>query len=354
MKLNILDISDNSWLEILNRLPHDVYHLPEYVALEAQRTNTIPQAFILEDGDCLFFIPYLLRSCADIARSQNLDIYDVFSPYGYPGILMNEVAIQNPEFLESALAKFSSTLQKNNVCSAFLRLHPILGSEFTDSLKSQYFRPNGQTISIDLTLDENRIWAKTRRGHQSTINKCIRLGFTAKTVPLLEHLDKFIDIYLETMERVNAQDRYYFSRQYFESLLELNEKIHLGVVESEGQIICACLFFESCNIVQAHLGGTKTAFLKQSPFNLLLHHMALWGKARGNKYLHIGGGLGGKKDNLYTFKSGFSKQRHDFFTFRSIVDRLQYNDLLEYRAKFLNKPIEELKRSQFFPAYRAT
>ena len=126
------------------------------------------------------------------------------------------------------------------------------------------------------------------------------------------------------------------------------------MIELSDEIVCACLFFESCGIVQAHLGGTKTEFLKQSPFNLLLHHMRLWAKHRGNQYLHIGGGVGGKKDNLYTFKSGFSKQRHEFYTLRSVVDSQKYHDLVQIRAKAIAKSVEELEQSQFFPAYRAS
>ena len=353
MTIEILDVLHPSWSETLSKLPHDVYHLPDYVALDAQRTKTTPKAFLLEEGEKIFFAPYLLRSCADITKLEQSDTYDVISPYGYPGILMNEAAIKTPGFLDSAINKFSSTLKEQGVCSAFLRLHPILGSEFINTCQSNYFQENGQTISIDLTLDTDTIWAKTRKGHQSTINKCIRLGFTAQTVSFAEYIDDFIGIYTETMDRVQAQDNYYFSREYFQGLIKLEDKIHLGIVEFEGEIVCACLFFESCNIIQAHLGGTKTEFLKHSPFNLLLHHMRLWGKARGNTYLHIGGGVGGKKDNLYTFKSGFSKQRHDFFTFRSIVDRYLYDDLIKIRAKSLNKSVEELKLSPFFPAYRA-
>lgn len=354
MKIEILDATNPSWLATLDKLPHDVYHLPDYVSLDAKRTKTIPEAFLFEDGKNIFFAPYLLRSCADIVDSDQKEIYDIISPYGYPGILISESATNTPGFPDLALQKFRETLQARGVCSAFLRLHPILGEKFADTFKSNPFQANGKTVSIDLTLDEGKIWAKTRKGHQSTINRCTRLGLTSKTVPFAEYIDEFIAIYEETMDRVQAKDIYYFSRDYFEGLLKLEDKIHLGIVESEGQMVCGSLFFESCGIVQAHLGGTKTDFLKQSPFNLLLHHMRLWAKARGNQYLHIGGGVGGKKDNLYTFKSGFSKQRHEFFTLRSVVDTNMYNDLLKFRAKKIDKSIEELKDSQFFPAYRAS
>lgn len=353
MKIAILDVNNSLWSETLSQLPHDVYHLPDYVALDARRTQTLPEAFLLQDEDKIFFAPYLLRSCSDIADSSDREIYDIISPYGYPGILMSDAAIDNPEFPDFALQQFRQTLQERGVCSAFLRLHPILGEKFAKVFQSDPLTENGKTVSMDLTLDEGQIWAKTRRGHQSTINKCIRLGLTVRTVSFAEYLDEFIDIYEETMNRVQAQDSYYFDRDYFEGLLKLGDKVHLGIVESEDKIVCACLFFESCGIVQAHLGGTRTEFLKQSPFNLLLHQMRLWAKARGNQYLHIGGGVGGKKDNLYTFKSGFSKQRHEFFTLRSVVDPEGYNDLLQLRAKSLNKSVEELEQSQFFPAYRA-
>lgn len=352
MQIATLDIDHPLWSETLQHIPHDVYHLPEYVALDARRTKTIPEAFLLQDEDRIFFAPYLLRSCADIDDST--DIYDIISPYGYPGILIGGGAIVDPQFSELALQEFWRTLQQKNICSAFLRLHPILGEQFSQIVRSNSLQDNGQTVSIDLTLDEDKIWAKTRKGHQSTINKCIRLGLTARTVNYAEYIDEFIAIYQETMNRVAAKDDYYFSRSYFEDLLKLGDKIHLGIVESEEAIASACLFFESCGIVQAHLGGTRTEFLKQSPFNLLLHHMRLWAKAKGNKYLHIGGGVGGKKDNLYTFKSGFSKQRHQFFTLRKIVDAKLYNDLLQVRANSINKSVEELQSSQFFPAYRSS
>ena len=354
MNIVTLDVNHPSWLATLEQLPHDVYHLPDYVALDAQRTETIPEAFLLQEDDKIFFVPYLLRSCGDIIEAEDTEVYDIISPYGYPGILLSQEAINNPEFPDFALEQFSHTLQARGVCSAFLRLHPILGADFAQVFQSPSLSENGKTVSIDLTLDDGQIWAKTRRGHQSTINKCMRLGFTARTVPFADYIEEFMAIYEETMNRVQARDSYYFSRDYFEGLLKLGSKIHLGIIELSDEIVCACLFFESCGIVQADLGGTKPEFLKQSPFNLLLHHMRLWAKERGNQYLHIGGGVGGKKDNLYTFKSGFSKQRHEFYTLRSIVDPEKYNELVQLRAKAIAKPVEELAQSQFFPAYRAS
>ena len=58
MKTTTLDVNNLLWLKTLSKLPHDVYHLPDYVALDAKRTQTIPKAFVLEDEDKIFFVPY--------------------------------------------------------------------------------------------------------------------------------------------------------------------------------------------------------------------------------------------------------------------------------------------------------
>ncbi len=134
----------------------------------------------------------------------------------------------------------------------------------------------------------------------------------------------------------------------------LGEKIHLGIVELEERITCASLFFECCGIVQAHLGGTRTEFLNQSPFNLLLDYVRLWAKKRGNEFLHLGGGVRGSKDSLHTFKTGFSRQRHNLLTLRLITDEEKYHHLVELHAKSLNTKVEELLKTDFFPAYRVS
>ena len=366
MYCNILETNSIQWREILNLIKHDIYHLPEYVALEGKRTNSIPQAFFAIDNDKVFFIPYLMRSCQDILNEVKIllppeqqsdksatEIFDVISPYGYPGILLSDAAKNSPQFVHNAFNELKQTFQSHGVCSAFLRLHPILSDNFPEIFPPNSLTNNGETVSIDLSLDTNKIWAQTNRGHQSKINKCKRLGLTARTVTLLDHMDEFLSIYKETMDRVGAQDAYYFNRDYFTDLLKLGDHLHLVIVESMGQIICAGLIFEYYGIVQGHLGGTKTSFLKQSPFNLLVYSTCLWAKERGNKYLHIGGGLGGSKDKLFTFKSGFSKQRHQFFTMRLILDEAKYDRLVSQKAQAKNIPITQLKKSNFFPTYRA-
>lgn len=354
MNLQVIDLQNPLWGQTLQKLRHDTYHLPEYVYIESRRTQTTPEAFLIVDDEKIFFIPYLLRKCNDIVAEELItqETFDVVSPYGYPGILLNEAAASTPGFPDFAMNELRCVLRNKGVCSAFFRLHPILNHNFNEIFNSGTFTANGETVSVDLRLSEPQLWAHTRRGHQSTINKCKRVGFTARMVSFREYINEFIAIYEDTMSRLGADQAYYFNRDYFVGLLNLSDKIHLCIVELEEQIISACLFFECCGIVQAHLGGTRTEFLNQSPFNLLLDYVRFWAKKRGNEFLHLGGGVGGSKDSLYTFKTGFSRQRHNFLTLRLITDERKYQHLVELRAKFLNNQVEELLKSNFFPAYR--
>ncbi len=355
MDVQILALDDPLWPQKLEGIRHDVYHLPAYVSIESKRLKSPAEALVVQAENKILFLPYLLRSCQDFypEHLRNGEMFDVISPYGYSGIVLSPEAIEDPTFIQSALKEVIKTFEYKNICSAFFRLHPILSAQYIEYLDSSIATPDGVTVSVDLLQSESKIWAHTRKGHQSTINKCKRLGLQARIVPYSESIEVFTSIYTETMKRVSATQSYYFNQDYFENLLNLGDKLHCCIVENADQIVAASLFFECCGIVQAHLGGTRTAFMSQSPFSLLLHHMRLWAKERGNEFLHLGGGVGGsQEDRLFKFKSGFSRQQHDFYTLRLIINSDAYSELLQHRAQAIDVPIEKLQKSTFFPAYR--
>jgi lipid II:glycine glycyltransferase (peptidoglycan interpeptide bridge formation enzyme) len=346
---HVLDLSNPLWQQVLNILRHDVYHLPAYVALEAQRIEAIPEAILITEEDKIFFVPYLLRSCNVLPIQPHTQLFDVISPYGYPGILLSEAA-NTPEFLNTAINELTHQLSKKNVCSAFLRLHPLLNQNLSEYPHSKI---NGETVSIDLKSSLADIWSQTRSEHRNRINKCKRAGMIVKMVPFEEYIDDFIDIYEQTMDRVGANQSYYFGKDYLIQLAQaLENQLHLCIVELNNEIICSGLFTEACDIVQYHLGGTKSAFLKQAPSKLMFDYVRTWAKERNNEFLHLGGGVGGAKDSLFHFKAGFSQQRHTFSTIRLVVDQENYYTLVQKRATQLDTSIEKLLNADFFPAYR--
>ncbi len=350
--------TDSLWQEFLDTVPHDFYHLPGYLELEAKRYNAIPEAVIIKEGEKVFFLPYLVRDCSQMLISTNYgvdQIYDVISPYGYPGIIVNRAG-QHPEFITKCLNLTANCWQAKNICAAFIRLHPILNS-CIDNLSSDrkfIFCKQGDVVTCDLTKDIRDIWQQIRANHRTKINKLTRAGFVVKIGSMDEYLDIFIDIYRETMDRVHATDAYYFTMNYFKSLSQiLGNKIKICVVELDGQVVATSLITELSGIVQYHLGGTRTEFLRQSPATIMFKHIIEWAKQRDNKYLNLGGGLGGSHDSLYHFKSGFSDEFKPFVTIKTVVDRENYTRLTHDRAKFLGVSATELENTSFFPAYRS-
>ncbi|WP_026731770.1 hypothetical protein [Fischerella sp. PCC 9605] len=356
MDVNIIDLSNPLWLETLQRIRHDIYHIPEYLYVESIRTNTIPQAILIRENQKILFLPYLLRNCNSlfVDNFNTADVFDALSPYGYGGFLLSDSAMNSDDFKTNALNQLQDIFHNNHICSVFLRLHPILNNGCEEKFSPNVCQATGVTVSVDLMLSEAEIWQQTRPEHRNHINRCKRAGFNAHIVLFDQSsIDDFIGVYYETMERVNAKETYFFDYEYFVGLTNLSSKIYLGFVELDRKLACAGIFTECCGIVQYHLGGTKNEFLKQAPSKLMFDYVRYWAKERGNQIFHLGGGLGAAQDSLYHFKAGFSKQRHQFLTLRLIVDEERYLHLVNLRAKTLKTQPETLLNSNFFPAYRA-
>lgn len=359
MLTQVVSPTDLDWQGCLNTLPHDFYHLPGYLELEATRCNATPEAIIIKDGEEVFFLAYLVRDCQQVSDPHKFEleqISDAISPYGYPGMLVSQSG-QNPRFITKCLNTIYDRWHQKNICSAFIRLHPILNSYIDSSIcnsSRERLCQRGDVVICDLTNSLEAIWQQIRSSHRTKINKLKRAGFTVRMVPMAKYLDTFIDIYLETMHRVNATNTYYFTRDYFNGLFKvLGDRINICAVELDGEIVAASLITEFSGIVQYHLGGTRTKFLPQSPTIIMFDYMIRWAKQRDNQYLNLGGGLGGDRDSLYHFKSGFSDLVKSFATIETIIDRDIYDRLTQEKATSLGLTISELQAAPFFPAYRS-
>ncbi|HEY9639415.1 MAG TPA: GNAT family N-acetyltransferase [Coleofasciculaceae cyanobacterium] len=351
MQSQIIDLTDPLWMEILHQLGHDFYHLPEFLDLEANRLQAIPEAVVIREDENVFFLPYLLRQWNRGLEHETG--WDVVSPYGYPGFLINATDNRS-EFIKRAIDHLQTVWQQRKICSAFLRLHPTLNAGIEQDLADHpALQASGRTVSINLSCSADDLWKQTRENHRRGIRRLKEAGFSASMIPIETNLDSFITIYEETMERVNAKSLYYFSRNYFLQLVDsLKPKIHLCVAQFNQTIAAAALITEHNGIVQYHLGGTLNTFLKEAPMKLIFDYVRFWAKERGNHLFHLGGGLGAAQDSLYNFKLGFANQTHSFSTLRLILDEAQYLSWVTCQAKQNHQTPDLLLSSNFFPAYR--
>jgi ribosomal protein S18 acetylase RimI-like enzyme len=338
MTASLLNVDAAEWGAVLRAAPHDFYHLPAYVALSARQMGGQPRALYVADGQRTMLLPLVVRGIPGGGQ-------DATSPYGYPGPI--GIGTDDPTFLRVSLAAGRQVLHDAGLASAFVRLHPLLNPTPPEGVGTVV--RHGETVSIDLTLPTDDLWAQTRLGHRQNISRAVRLGFVARMDDEWRHLESFKRLYRETMERRSATPFYFFDDAYFDGLRDaLGERLNLCVVEDDGAVAAAGLFVETNGIVQYHLSGAADAYLAVQPTKLLLHFVLGWAKARGNQVLHLGGGVGGNNDSLLHFKGGFSPRRHLFATLRMVIDEREYGRLVEARDPRLDPGV----RGGFFPAYR--
>ena len=334
MHVDLIQPTDRRWRDTLAMIPHDFYHLPEYVSLESSRLRGTAVAAYVEQPGVRLVLPLIRRAI------PGSDAFDVVSPYGYPSPIAQ---FEDVALVRGAFSAVAQTLREQGFVSMFVRLHPIL--ELPDGAFTGLgtLIVHGQTVSIDLRQNEAEQWRGIRARYRTFLNRSARLGHRAFMDDTGEHFDRFITLYLETMRRHNAAPEYFFSRDYLSGLWQqLQGHVHLGVVEVDGLIVCAGLFGESNGIVQYHLSGTEEQALALSPLKILINHARQWATQRGANVLHLGGGLGGAQDSLMHFKAGFSDRRHLFKTWRVVLDEQRYTELSG----------KELGSTGFFPAYR--
>lgn len=342
------------WMEVLERsFQYDFYHLPEYHALAEERGEGRAVLLVYEEGDDRVAVPLLLRPVEAIAglADAGRELQDATSVYGYAGPIASRPQIP-PAMLQRFQVALAEALQEQKVVSLFSRLHPLIEQRPWLSGLGEVVSL-GQTVSIDLTLPIDAQRAQYRRGHKSDLSKLRRLGLTCFHDRDREHIDEVVKIYLETMQRVDAADEYFFDRAYFDQLVSrLGHNVHLLVCQLEREVICGGFFLLCNGIAQAHLGGTKTEYLGLAPMKLLIDTARLWATEQGAHVLHLGGGVGAQEDSLFRFKTGFSDRRHEFAIWRWVLLPQVYEELCRARDQWMEQAGWAPVSSGYFPAYR--
>ena len=352
MKVDFIEPQDPRWSGLLERVDHDLYHLPEYVSIAAEHEGGEPIAVTVTDGESTLLLPLVVRPIPNVGASRLSGYFDAVAPYGYPHpLVVTGKGAEGDAFLRRALAELPAALSQRRIVAAFVRLHPLLPFPVEEAAVIGPVVDHGETVAIDLTGNPQTLLSQMRVNHVRWINKGLKAGHEVTVTDSTVDLAEFVDIYTESMAYVDASPYYFFSSDYFEALMRrLPGIVHLAFLEIDRQKACAVMIGEVDGIVEYHLGGTRSAFRRQSPMVLLTYEVARWAQSRGNKVLHLGGGVGGCADSLFHFKAGFSSARHPFRTWRIIADPQIYGELTRLWEEQAGRPADP--PTDFFPAYR--
>ena len=339
----------NAWMD---RVAHDFYHRAEYHLLAEREGDGIACLGVYGNEHRFLAWPYLLVPLASVHGLESTDLCDVTSVYGYPGpVSLNGDASHS--FLSEAISAVQELWRVQKAVSAFTRTNPLLQQPgLTGS--SGVLLPAGQTISLDLRMPLEQSSAQFRRGHRYEIRRGHKAGLLFCHDEQWRFLKDFVLLYTETMRRRRAESRYFFKDSYFARLRETSGSAtcHLLATLYKQDLAAAAIFTECCGIVQYHLSVMREEYRRLAPVKVLLDSARAWAKARGNVVLHLGGGHAGAEDSLFLFKAGFSKRRHPFFVWRTVLDQRKYDQLVAARAQYCAWRGLVSESPSFFPSYR--
>ena len=307
----------------------DFYHLTEYILLEASRLNS---NFVFFYGaGCV--IPFLKRQFP----YNELIVGDLTMAYGYCSPIYLD---QNSVTFDSAYRLLS---ESNEYVSIFLKHSPFLEVSDIDNGNSLQI---GNIRVIDLSIGYEKLCANFRKVHRRDINKSAQLGLvTTNKIFSVAQIGSFLDIYGQTMDRLNADQRYYFSHDYMNSLICI-KGVTIRIVSTycEGEAISSSLFILYGKNVHYYLSASLDHKLRGYASKLNISEAMNYACRYGFKYFNLGGGLGGKADTLHHFKKGFGGDDKALLVSRIVPDSERYlkmcKDLGEYN-------------DDTFPKYRA-
>ncbi|MCO5723323.1 GNAT family N-acetyltransferase [Robiginitalea marina] len=334
-----------TWRQIIQGFSlYDFYHTWDYHKISKKEGET-PLLIYFEQGNTAIALPFLKR------RIAQTGYFDLTSVYGYAGPLSRnlDAHFDNSTFREALL----ELLEACKIISVFSRLNPFISFQDTVLDRIGEIHHLGPIVNIDLTKNEEDQWLAYSKTTKRYVNRLRRLCHVV-SVSSGGEVSRFIDLYYETMKRVEAEPDYFFEEAYFFGLMESREfqcDLMIAKLRDTDEIISGALMIKTRDIVQYHLSGTRSEYLNLTPLRLLIDETRIRAMEEGYRFFNLGGGLGSQEDSLFYFKSSFSKDFRSFSVWKYIVNEAVYLDLCEQRKSEIEDPAH-FEESGYFPLYR--
>ncbi|MGV3706737.1 MAG: GNAT family N-acetyltransferase [Arcticibacter sp.] len=290
---------ETEWKAIIQRSHcYDFYHTWYYHSLDKSGCPILLLYQYNED-----FIAFPL-----IRKSTNTGSQHLASAYGYVGPVSNKKFHDiSEQMLMGFRDAFFLYLKLEGYQQVTARLSPFLDQNFLINTLGGNLA-EGKAVVLDLSVPIEYQRKNYRRNLMGKIRKLERKGYYVGEGNGEADLRTFISIYLENMNRIGATDVYLFNEQYFFDFLKADDfEAKLYFVFAGNEVICATIVTLTNGFINGHLIGTRNEYLSESPAKLLVDQLSIIGRQLGMKYFNLGGGLNFREDQLFSWKSGFSR-----------------------------------------------
>ncbi len=321
---------------------YDAYWLSGYVKGFKIHGDGEPLLFYYEEEETRGINVIIKRDVATdlhfAGRLEEGKYFDFATPYGYGGWLIEG------EETERLFDAYQTWCERNGIISEFVLFHPMVKNHEKASCFYEVIQL-GEVVHLDLESPEV-IWSNLTGFNRNRIRKAIKNGVKIYNGRYPEIYETFRKIYNSTMEKVGAEDYYYFEPEFYTSVLnDLLQNAQVFYAVKDGTVISAFILLAANGMMNYHLSGSMREYSSLAATNLLIYEAALWGSANGYKSLYLGGGVGSGEDSLFRFKRTFFKGKlNHFFIGRKVYNQEKYDELVEMR---------NVSEGPFFPRYRA-
>lgn len=323
----------------MNNLAGDVYFDDNYINLYLKENESIFK-FLYEEQGKRFSQVAIKRPIKKVGNSViNDGLFDLETVYGYGGFIINT---NDDCFIKKALNKYEDYCLENNVIAEFIRYHPFQNIPNIIQNWFSFFIKDRETVFIDLSLSKEERWATYGKKTRNILRRCSeQLEFKE-----VFNIKSFSRLYFETMKKNSADNFYFFSENYFNEILKL-ENTKLFEVSYNNIPISVGFFMFGDSIVHYHLSGNDTNFSGYNGNYFLLDSVCDFIKNEYDlKYFHLGGGrTNAIDDSLLRFKKKFSSSTKSFYIGGKIYNESMYK---KYNLKWL----ETNEDIQYFLKYR--
>lgn len=322
---------------------YDVFYLSgySYAFMNESPKNGTPVLLYYENGEDRAINVVFKRDVAfDPKLKGKIEIgryYDLISPYGYGGFWGN---VSDWNKLNRV---YSAYCAENHYVCEFVRFE--LFSDYYRHYDGEVeTRTHNVVRSLKMSLDE--MWMDFKQKVRKNVNRANTYDLDIIIENTDEHLEDFLRIYYGTMDRTDAEGKFYFSKCFYEDINKMKDNVMYFYVVSKGRIISTELVIYGAENVYSYLGGTDREYFDMRPNDFLKYEIIKWAKEKGLKNFVLGGGYGAD-DGIFQYKLCLAPHGMcDFYIGRKVFNNEAYDRLVALRlGENLNK--------KYFPLYRS-
>ena len=342
----ILSDDKNIWKSFISSLDEknfDIYHTYEFNNIYNKKNEIL--FFLSEEKKNYIFFPILKK------KIKETDYFDFETPYGYGGPITN--CPDDKDFLNSSIQKFKELALKEKIIAGILRFSPYLSKNCIYNIRSIKKIYSCKTVILNINNEKNyeNIFKSYNKDIKIRIKKNKNSYVFSNEIKAIQ---RFYKIYYKRMSEHNADESYFFEKEYFDQI-GLLKKDFWKIIEiyDNKNVIGGAIILQNKKYCNIHLSSSLKEFFKLSPNIIIRDAIIRYCLDNAIQILHFGGGRTNQlNDSLLNFKKKFSKDTIDYNLGGIIFDEKIYLDFCKNWEKKNSDISEKKKFNNYFLKYR--